>query len=213
MRSFRFLICVLFVAGLISTGCKNRRTGDSSPQEEINYTDRSGRKQGPWEIREDSTLIAKGTFKEGKPDGLWTYWYANGRMKEEGHYKQGVKNGMWVEWYPDGELMWKGEYENGKRHIGNPAAKAEINFIGEVPGDDILQQGHTYQLSIRIQNVPSGYLFVETSKGSITREDGSGLFILETPSDTMLTLAIGYIPELEFRDFRNLVTEISFKIR
>lgn len=204
---------VLFIAGLALTGCRKGPDQNPADQDRINYTDRSGRKQGRWEVREDSILIASGTYKNGKPDGLWIYRYPNGNLKEEGRYRQGVKTGMWVEWYPEGELMWKGEYVNGKRHIGDPGAKAEINFIGDVPEGGILQRNHTYRLSIRIQNVPASNIFVESAEGSITRDKKTGLFILNTPEDTILTLAIGFIPELEFKDFRNLVTEVNYKIR
>jgi hypothetical protein len=44
-------------------------------------------------------------------------------------------------------------------------------------------------------------------------EGESDLFILHTPSDTVLTMAIGYIPDLTFKDLRNLVREVDFKIR
>ncbi len=213
MRPSRIILIVLLIAGYALTGCRNNPSEKNLTKDQINYTDNSGRKQGPWEIREDSILIANGIYKNGKQDGLWTYRYPDGMLKEEGHYRQGVKIGMWVEWYPDGELMWKGEYSNGKRHIGNPGVQAEIKFIGEVPQEHVLEQGHTYTLRIRIQNVPSEHLFVETNKGSIKREEGTGLYILETPEDTALTLAIGFIPELEFEHFRNLVTEIEFKIK
>ena len=54
-------------------------------------------------IYADTVLIAKGSYIDGNPDGLWTYWYENGQKKEEGNYQHGVKNGMWVEWHPDPE--------------------------------------------------------------------------------------------------------------
>ncbi len=213
MCPIRYILPVLLTLGIISAGCTTKQSDQSNDKGEINLVDRSGRKQGPWEIYEDSVLIARGEFTNGKPDGLWTYWYPDGMMKEEGHYKQGEKNGMWVQWYPDGDLMWKGEWKNGTRHIGYPDARAEIKFIGQVPEEGVLVHDSTYRVRIRIINIPSENLFVETSTGTITREEGSELFILKTTHDTSLTLAIGYIPSLEFMDFRNLVTEIDFTIK
>jgi antitoxin component YwqK of YwqJK toxin-antitoxin module len=32
----------------------------------------------------------KGNYKDGKPDGKWTWWYENGQKKEESNYKYGV---------------------------------------------------------------------------------------------------------------------------
>ena len=31
----------------------------------------------------------EGTYKEGKKDGLWTYWYENGQKMEEETFKDG----------------------------------------------------------------------------------------------------------------------------
>ena len=164
-------------------------------------------------IYADTVLIARGSYVDGKPDGLWTYWYENGQMKEEGNYQHGVKNGMWVEWYPDGALMWKGQWEKGERHFAYLVNKTEINFIGHDLPDNILTHDSIYRLRFRIQNIPLNNLFVEVSNGSITREEESDLFILYTSSDTILTMAIGYVPDLEFKDFRNLVSVTDFRIR
>ncbi len=213
MRSIRIILYLLFVSGIISTGCKTMHSDESVFNGEINQFDRSGNKQGPWKIYEDSVLIAQGIYIKGTPDGLWTYWYPNGQLKEEGRYDHGIKTGMWVEWYEDGECMWKGEWENSKRQVAYPDAKAEIRFIGKTPGDNILTHDSTYYLNIRIQNIPVKLLFVETNSGSISRQEESDIFILNTSSDTSLTLSVGYIPDLDFKDFRNLVREFEFKIR
>jgi hypothetical protein len=198
---------------IISLGCRSEHPDGTKSKGEINQIDRSGRKLGPWKIYADSILIAKGSYLEGEPDGLWTYWYQNGQMKEEGHYHKGVKNGMRVEWYQNGTLMWKGEWENGKRYIGYPYEKAEIKFIGEDPPDNVLNNKSIYHLMIKILNIPVSNLFVEVNNGSITREEESDLFILHTPFDMLLTMVIGYIPDLTFKDLRNLVREVDFKIR
>jgi len=212
-HSFSIIFRVVLILGFISVGCKTGHPDSTEFKEKINQVDSSGKKQGPWKIYTDTVLIAKGSYVDGKPDGLWTYWYENGQMKEEGNYDQGVKNGMWVEWYSDGALMWKGEWDNGTRHFVEVGAKAEITFIGQDLTDNILTHESTYRIRIRIQNIPVSNIFVEVNTGSITREAESDLFILNTSSDTILTMAIGYIPDLEFKDFRNLVSEIDFKIR
>jgi hypothetical protein len=205
------LICMLEV---ISVGCRSVHRDDTESAEAINQFDSNGNKQGPWMIYSDSVLAAKGTYVNGKPAGLWTYYYKNGQIKEEGHYKHGTKDGMWAEWYPDGDIMWKGEWIHGKRQIEYAGTEAKVMVMAQDhPPGHILAADSVYSLKIRIQNIPSGNLFVEVSSGSITREDESDLFILNTSSDTNLTMAVGYIPDLEFKDFRNLVSEIQFKIR
>ena len=211
-QSFR-IIQVIFILGIISIGCNSRHPNDTDLKGDINQVDHSGKKHGPWMIYADTILVEKGSYVDGKPDGLWTYWYENGQKKEEGNYQHGVKNGMWVEWYPDGALMWKGGWEKGKRYCEYIGNKTEITFIGQDLPDNVLTLDSIYRLRIRIRNIPVSNLFVELSNGSITREEESDLFILNTSSDTILTMAIGYMPDLEFKDFRNLVSETDFIIR
>jgi hypothetical protein len=213
MYSSKRILLIFLALGLVAIGCKYTKSEWSSPDEKINYVDGSGKKQGPWEIYADSILSAKGNYKDDKQDGLWTYWYPNGMLKAEGHYILGSKNGMWVEWYPDGEMMWKGEWKNGHRNIEYSGAKIEVNFIGKEPEENVLIHDSIYHIRIRIMNIPVDHLFVETKKSSISRVDKSDLYTLIPSRDTNLILAIGYIPSFDFKDFRNLVTEIEYKIK
>jgi hypothetical protein len=166
-----------------------------------------------WKIYEDSILISKGAYVDDLREGPWTSWYISGQKKEEGNYKKGIKEGMWIEWYPDGEIMWKGEWINGTREIGHPENQLKVTILGINPDDNILVADSTYRINIRILNIPADNIFVEVSNGQITKEAKSDLFILKTTSDSMLTMAIGYIPDLNFKDFRNLVSEIDFELR
>ncbi len=198
----------------ITPGCRNDKPGMKGSQGQVNQVDRSGIKQGLWKTYTDSVLISEGSYTDGKADGTWTYWYDNGQKKEEGYYDMGSKESMWVEWYRDGTVMWKGEWEKGERQVGYPDAIAEIKFIGQdFPPDNILEHDSTYHLRIRILNIPVYHLFVEVDNGSITREGDSDQFVLHTSSEQNLTMVIGYMPDLEFRDFRNIAREIKFKIR
>ena len=198
---------------MILFGCTFSHKNVKEFSGEVNQLDRSGIKQGPWESYVDTVLISRGTFVDGKADGLWTFWYRNGEMKEEGRFDTGVKAGMWVEWYPDGTVMWKGEWENGSRHIEGEGAQVQIIFPGQDHTDHVLCRDSLYRLKIRIQNIPAENLFVEVDKSQVSREGDSDLFILETSSDTMITMAIGYMPDLDFPDFRNLVSEFNFKLK
>jgi hypothetical protein len=99
MYPFRVYLYVLFMLGMIFTGCKSKHSDELVIQDEINQVDSSGKRQGPWKIYENDVLIARGAYNNGNPDGLWTYWYPNGQLKEEGHYHQGEKCGLWDEWY------------------------------------------------------------------------------------------------------------------
>jgi antitoxin component YwqK of YwqJK toxin-antitoxin module len=204
----RFLLVGMVFFGLSACNT-SEQTGTT-----LNQVDSNNLKQGPWEIYRDSVLVARGSYVDDKPDGLWTFWYTNGETKEEGHYRRGVRTGMWVEWFRDGDILWKGEYRKGVRQIEWNGAKAEVTVTGESPHTRILAPDSLYQLKISLQNIPVSNVFVEVSGGRITPdEENPGLYNLITPDDTVMTLAIGYIPDLAFRDFRNLVTEVEFELR
>jgi len=179
----------------------------------INQYDGEKQKQGSWEIYSDTILIAEGSYIDDQQDGLWIFYYPDGQKKEEGHYSTGEKRGIWVQWYTDGEMMWKGLWENGKRKIEYTGEKSEIVFVGQNIPDQMLVHDTTYMVRIRVPNVPLSHLFVEVSNGSLIQETESDLFILKTSADSTLTMAIGYIPDLEFKDFRNLIEEIHFMVK
>ena len=45
----------------------------------------------------------EGTFKNGKKDGLFTWWYENGKKEYEGTYRDGRKVSV-EEWTEDGSV-------------------------------------------------------------------------------------------------------------
>ncbi len=213
MYHFRNIIPLLVLLTTLSFGCNSGKTERLEAGSEINQVNDSGNREGPWEIFSGDVLVARGSYADGKQDGLWTRWYPNGQMKEEGHYEKGMKSGMWVEWYEDGAIMWKGEWKDGVRQIEYLGAKAEVTLPGMEYLNGVLEADSVYHMRIRIPNIPASNLFVEVSSGEIRRETIPDLFILNTPSDSMITLAVGYIPDLKFKDFRNLVSEIEYQLK
>lgn len=213
MYHFRNIIPLLVLLTTLFFGCNSGKHERNEAGAEINQVNDSGNREGPWEIFSGDVLAARGSYADGVQDGLWTSWYPNGQMKEEGHYENGMKSGMWVEWYEDGAIMWKGEWKDGVRLIEYLGAKAEVTLPGMEHLSGVLEADSVYHLRIRIPNIPASNLFVEVSSGEIRRETIPDLFILKTPSDSMITLAVGYIPDLKFKDFRNLVSEIEYQLR
>ena len=53
-----------------------------------------------------------GTYRKGKKDGTFLYFYGKGLYKEE-NYKRGVLSGFWLEFIPHGSQ--KGFYRKGKK--------------------------------------------------------------------------------------------------
>ena len=91
LRIYTFLLVSLLV---LSSGCTSGGSEGKGDPVELNQVNGSGKREGPWEILSGDVLVARGSYVNGKPDGLWTRWYPSGQMKEEGHYIKGIKNGM-----------------------------------------------------------------------------------------------------------------------
>ena len=80
-------------------------------------------------------LLSIGVKKQGKEQGEWIFYHANGTKWTQGEYKDGVQVGLWrmwnnagdllqeyyadngpfKSWYPNGNMESKGEIVNGKR--------------------------------------------------------------------------------------------------
>ena len=63
----------------------------------------------------------QGSYKNGKKDGAWVYYYPNGQVYYKGNYKNNKREGKWVYYYPNGQVHYKGNYKNNKKegaHIG-----------------------------------------------------------------------------------------------
>ena len=49
-------------------------------------------------------------------DGAVLNFFPSGQLDYKGSFKNGRKEGIWVGYYLDGQLRFKGRYKNGKRH-------------------------------------------------------------------------------------------------
>ena len=56
----------------------------------------------------------EGSYKYGKQDGKWTWWYENGQKKSEQTYKDGKEDGLHTQWYENGQKRIEGNYRNGE---------------------------------------------------------------------------------------------------
>jgi antitoxin component YwqK of YwqJK toxin-antitoxin module len=53
-------------------------------------------------------------WKDGKPDGLSTYWYESGKNQIKTHYKNGERDGLVTTWWENGVKSGETHYTNGK---------------------------------------------------------------------------------------------------
>ena len=76
-------------------------------------------------------------YKDGKKDGKWILWHANGQIgldsqkKGEGNYKDGKLDGKWIWWHANGQILSEKHYKDGKCISGDCQ---EIEIIGEDDG-------------------------------------------------------------------------------
>ena len=74
------------------------------------------------------------TFKDGKRDGLSTYWYENGQKESETNWKNGSPDGLWAKWSKNGQNEQETNCKDGKRDglttywYENGQKKVERNF-------------------------------------------------------------------------------------
>ena len=136
---------LLLIALLLIVGC-------SKPIDEESLKDRGGIKyqqdaQEPYsgkvfKLYETGEKFLDGIYKDGYYDGLWTYWYENGKKKSEvafsggqwsfyigketWWYESGEKSsetiwkdqeedGLYTRWYPGGQKSEEGTYKDGKK--------------------------------------------------------------------------------------------------
>src|SRR5262245_56512607 len=45
----------------------------------------------------------------GVEEGVWTWWYPDGELREQGAFADGVRCGIWTQWYPNGQKRSQGE--------------------------------------------------------------------------------------------------------
>ena len=64
-------------------------------------------------LYDDGKKKEEGKYRDGKNDGLVTWWYENGQKEEEGNWKNGEDVGKWTYWYENGNKKSEGTYKDG----------------------------------------------------------------------------------------------------
>ena len=74
------------------------------------------------------------TFKDGKQDGLATYYYDNGQKREETTFKDGRQNGIVTYWHDNGQKKAEVTYQDDKQISGKywNSKGEEVETVEEV---------------------------------------------------------------------------------
>ena len=65
------------------------------------------------EYWDNGKLRLEGNYRDGKLDGLSTYFYENGIKMFEVHFKYGKKDGLQTHWYTNGKKWYERHYKYG----------------------------------------------------------------------------------------------------
>jgi antitoxin component YwqK of YwqJK toxin-antitoxin module len=57
----------------------------------------------------------EGTFQDNKRNGIWTYWYENGKMWSQGNYVNGKSTGKRTTFFENGKVRYEGFYKEDMR--------------------------------------------------------------------------------------------------
>jgi len=62
---------------------------------------------GPGTARFEGSVSRLG----GEREGLWTFWFPSGELREQGRYERGLRVGHWKQWHANGATRSEGERE------------------------------------------------------------------------------------------------------
>jgi len=68
-----------------------------------------------YQFNDNYTLNAKGSVVDGKKNGHWDFFYANGQKMLEANYSADIKNGAYNSYRENGIPFFRGFYINGQR--------------------------------------------------------------------------------------------------
>ena len=129
--------------------------------EELSYQMNKDLPFSGWQKRlYDSGQIAElNHYKEGKLDGISTWWHQNGQKHIEKNWKQGLEHGEDKRWYSNGQLECRTLWENNKLVF------AEVwKPNGEKCTDTSIEEGHGMVLFYRDNGSCMGGKFYEGGK-------------------------------------------------
>ena len=90
-------------------------TGETTGR--LQGTFKDGKRDGPWFwFYDNGQLGRKGTFKDGRQEGPYVSYHDNGQLDSKVSYKDGKMDGPRVSYHENGQLFFKETYKDGKKH-------------------------------------------------------------------------------------------------
>ena len=73
----------------------------------------AGARNGKWKLTVNDHT-EEGQYLDGERDGLWVWYYGNGKRMFEGNYQSGIPIDRHKYWYENGQVEMTGKYEAGE---------------------------------------------------------------------------------------------------
>ena len=118
----QYLLSILII--LITISCNRERNvtekstyPDGSPKAEIEYKVINDRKEIQKETKyyPGNKKQVSGTYKDGKREGYWVYYYKNGNIWSEGYFKNGKNEGKRTTYFENGKIRYEAFYKQDVR--------------------------------------------------------------------------------------------------
>ena len=110
---------------------------------ELTYKDGKCDGLSSWWFQNGQKSVER-NYRDGKYDGLVNFWYENGQKKSEVNYMNGQHHGLWTKWYENGQCKETGNFIEGWPHehkIGwydNGQTRDEVYYMGGFMGSAIV---------------------------------------------------------------------------
>jgi len=106
-----FQITVITIGQLVTVDGNKLTEGT----DRIYYTDKNVPYTGEAVYYADKKKEEEGNFKEGRQNGVWKYYFNNGKITIEGKYVHGAKDSHWNYYSRDGKIIYTACYFNGRK--------------------------------------------------------------------------------------------------
>jgi antitoxin component YwqK of YwqJK toxin-antitoxin module len=143
---------------------------DGKIKMEVNF--RNGLEDGPArEYDRDGRIITLISYKSGfiverelinrydnngKKNGLWKYFYADGKLQREGTYKHGEENGYFKDYDKDGNLLTTAKYADGTK-LEDVAELVKLDLRKDYYPDGKVKIAATYNKEGNLEGVRREY--------------------------------------------------------
>jgi antitoxin component YwqK of YwqJK toxin-antitoxin module len=148
----------------------------------VNVRDANNKKQGLWLVFDHykEKIIEKGTYKDGRKDGVWTAYYPSGQVKHEITFKNGKAIGPAKFYYETGlvseEGYWNIDHWEGKYRYYHTNGQLAYDWNYNQEGKRTGEQKYYYENgSIKYDGVWNN----GKTTGSLKMYNDSGVLIAE----------------------------------